>query len=141
MEGRVVRRLVGQFPELALLSLTPLATGATDNVVHRLGDRLVLRLPRHGRAEAQIEKDVRWLPEFEAHLSVRVPHIVAVGEPDEAFPYRWTVQRWIDGRDAVAVAPVDWIPAARFLARVLDIWRQAVEARSGRTHRCGCTGT
>ncbi|MEW1960166.1 aminoglycoside phosphotransferase family protein [Kineococcus sp. NPDC059986] len=93
---------------------------APDAVVLRHRQRRVppRRRPR-GTAEQQIEREVRWLPVFRESLSTTVPEVVAVGQPAEGFPHRWTVQRWIDGQDAVPTADADWVGVARSLAAVV----------------------
>jgi aminoglycoside phosphotransferase (APT) family kinase protein len=42
-------------------------------------------------------KEQRWLPHVAPHLPLRVPAPVAVGEPDEVFPYPWAVVEWLPG--------------------------------------------
>jgi aminoglycoside phosphotransferase (APT) family kinase protein len=131
VDTALAQRLVStQFPEHAHLKVTPLASSATDNVVYRLGEKLVARLPRSSAAERQIEKDVRWLPAMQRQLSTQVPSILGVGMPDASFPYKWTIQQWIDGVDATPKATADWTQTARSLARVVTELRQ-IDATSG----------
>src|SRR4051794_12617672 len=101
VDAELVRRLlVTQMRELAQLPLTIVEPWGTDNAVWRLGDELVVRLPRIGWATRQVDRDARWLPVLAPHLPVAVPEPVAVGEPGEGYPYRWAVHRWIDGEGA-----------------------------------------
>ena len=47
IDEALVRRLINaQFPELANLSLTTLAASGSSNRLFRLGDELLVRLPR-----------------------------------------------------------------------------------------------
>jgi aminoglycoside phosphotransferase (APT) family kinase protein len=104
-------------PELARLSLTLVEPWGTDNAVWRLGDELVVRLPRIDGAQGQVDKEATLLPLIAPHLSVAVPVPVAVGEPAFGYPYRWGVHRWIEGQPAEAMSdPIDF---ARDLARVV----------------------
>lgn len=56
-----------------------------------------VRLPRQPGGSATIVKEARWLPLVGASLPVRVPAVVAVGEPGFGYSERWSVVRWIDG--------------------------------------------
>jgi len=96
----LVHRLVAQqFPQWAGLPVTALALGGTDHALFRLGDGLVARMPRIGWAAGQAESDSRWLPVLAPHLPLAVPVPVAVGEPDEDFPWRWAVVPWLRGEN------------------------------------------
>jgi aminoglycoside phosphotransferase (APT) family kinase protein len=68
-----------------------------DNEVFRLGDDLAVRLPRRAAAAALIEHEQRWLPVLAPQLPVPVPVPVAVGQPDAAYPWRWSIVPWFDG--------------------------------------------
>ena len=79
----------------------------TDNGIWRLGDDLVVRLPRIGRAEGQVIQEAMWLPRLRPALfPIAVPVPVAIGEPAEGYPYRWAVHRWIPG-DAAGPDTID----------------------------------
>jgi aminoglycoside phosphotransferase (APT) family kinase protein len=46
-DAALVRRLLaGQFPQWAALPIAPVASAGTDNALYRLGDDMVVRLPR-----------------------------------------------------------------------------------------------
>ncbi len=92
------RRLVaGQFPEYAGLPLRELKATGSTNRLFRLGDNLLLRLPRQPGGGAGIDKEWRYLPEMGRRLPVAIPGIVAVGQPAEEFPERWSIVRWLEG--------------------------------------------
>ncbi len=128
IELGLVRALVdGAFPEFASLDLRPLAASGSSNALFRLGDDLVVRLPRQPGGSASIEKEARWLSLIERHLSVAVPTVVAVGEPALGYPERWSVTRWIVG-DLPALATSERQPPgghalARDLAKVVNALR------------------
>jgi len=92
----LVRALVdATLPDLAALPLRPLEARGSSNALFRLGDDLLVRLPRQPGGSATIEKEARWLPQLARHLPVAVPEIVAVGPPQLGYPERWSVVRWI----------------------------------------------
>jgi len=99
-EPLVRRLLVTQLPELGELPLAKVEPWGTDNAVWRLGDDLVVRLPRIHWAGGQADLEARWLPHLAAYLPVTVPETIALGEPDDGYPWRWSVQRWLPGQGA-----------------------------------------
>ncbi|GAA4601426.1 aminoglycoside phosphotransferase (APT) family kinase protein [Actinoplanes octamycinicus] len=116
----LVRALVDrQFPEWAGLPLRRVEPAGSDHVIHRLGDELAVRLPRHEGAIGQAAKELAWLPRLAPHLPIAVPEPVAVGEPDLGYPWRWAVARWLDGRVATVEAFGDSVPTAVRLAEFL----------------------
>ncbi|WIE54525.1 aminoglycoside phosphotransferase family protein [Curtobacterium sp. MCBD17_003] len=102
-EALVRRLLLDQHPDLAGLPLRPLAEG-WDNVVLRLGDELLVRVPRREAAAHLVEHEQRWLPGIAARVRhvVAVPEPVRIGRPSAVFPWSWTVTRWVAGRPAGA---------------------------------------
>ena len=60
----LVRKLVdNEFAEYSALPLTRLDASGSTNVLFRLGDDLLVRLPRQPGGSVAIEKEHRWLPE------------------------------------------------------------------------------
>lgn len=101
VDETLVRRLLArQMPHLAELPLRTVEPWGTDHAIWRLGPELVLRFPRIHWAVAQTELEATWLPRLAPHLPVAVPQPVAIGEPDEGYPYRWAVHRWLPGTGA-----------------------------------------
>jgi aminoglycoside phosphotransferase (APT) family kinase protein len=101
-----VRRLVAaQLPRWKDLPVTPLTEAGTDHLLFRLGDELVARMPKIAWASEQAASDARWLPRLAPHLPLTVPAPVALGEPDDAYPFRWSVAPWLPG--AAVADPLD----------------------------------
>ncbi|MGC4109946.1 MAG: aminoglycoside phosphotransferase family protein [Nocardioides sp.] len=98
VDEELVSRLLGTLsPAYAGLPLRRFdATGST-NALFRLGDELLVRVPRQPGGTATIEKEQRWLPMVAQHLPVAVPEVVAVGEPAFGYPERWSVVRYLTG--------------------------------------------
>ncbi|MBI4882826.1 MAG: phosphotransferase [Actinobacteria bacterium] len=117
-DALVRRLLTAQMPHLAQLPITVVAPWGTDNGIWRLGDDLVVRLPRVGWAEQQVTLEATWLPQLGPALPVAVPVPVAVGAPAYGYPFRWAVHRWIPGEGA---APDTIDDPARFALDLADV--------------------
>lgn len=114
----LVRRLVDeQFPQWAGLPLRLVDPAGSDHVIHRLGDELAVRLPRHEGAIGQAVKELEWLPRLAPHLPLAVPVPVAVGRPGLGYPWHWAVARWMDGD--TATSDLDSAETAKTLAGFL----------------------
>lgn len=116
----LVRSLLAeQAPRGAGLTLTPAGAG-TDNTMYRLGEDLLVRLPRTaGHAQALL-KEQRWLPRLAPHLtSCRIPEVVHAGTPAAVFPLPWSVHRWIDGAETGPGTVGDWAAFGTDLAAVV----------------------
>jgi len=129
----LVRSLVDdQFPDWSGLPICAVASAGTENAIFRLGDAMVLRLPRLSRGEAQILTDHTCLPQL-AGLPLLVPAPIALGRPGSAYPYRWAVHRWIDGEQASATTLPDRRRMAgdlgRFVRRLAELDADVPHAR------------
>lgn len=142
IDDDVVRRLLAdQLPGLAGRPVRRIASTGTDNAVFRVGDDLVLRLPRIGGAEQQVAREAAWLPLLAPHLPVEVPVPVAVGEPGHGYPFPWLVSPWIDGTDLLAASSdgvrLDEVAVAGELARFLLALRSIDPAGAPRPGKRG----
>jgi aminoglycoside phosphotransferase (APT) family kinase protein len=94
----LVRTLLGTLsPAYAGLPLRRFPSTGSTNALFRLGDELLVRVPRQPGGTETIEKEQRWLPYVARALPVAVPEIVAVGEPAAGYPEKWSVVRFVDG--------------------------------------------
>lgn len=97
----LVRRLLGrQFPQWASLSVTPVPSYGTDHDIYRLGRDLGVRLPRIAGADDQAAKEAEWLPRLRPLLPLALPAPVALGTPDDGYPFAWAVHEWLPGENA-----------------------------------------
>lgn len=95
----VARLLAGQFPHWAHLPIQPVASAGTDNALYRLGDDMVVRLPRIHWAVENLNKEYQWLPRLAPLLPVAIPLPLARGAPAEGYPWHWSIYRWLDGEN------------------------------------------
>jgi aminoglycoside phosphotransferase (APT) family kinase protein len=106
VDVELVRALVGRaMPGYADAPVRRLASSGSTNWLFRLGDELLVRLPRQPGGSAGIAKEARWLPVLAQQLPVAVPDVVAVFEPERDYPERWSVVRWIEGEHPEVVDP------------------------------------
>jgi aminoglycoside phosphotransferase (APT) family kinase protein len=102
----LVRGLVDRaLPQYADLPVQPLGSSGSTNALFRLGEDLLVRLPRQPGGSSTIAKEARWLPLLAPSLPVAVPEVVAVVEPDGGYPERWSVVRWLVGEHPDVVDP------------------------------------
>jgi aminoglycoside phosphotransferase (APT) family kinase protein len=119
VDESVVRSLLReQRPQWAALPVSPAGAG-TDNTMYRLGDDLLLRLPRTPDNARAVRKEQTWLPRLAPHLGCRIPEPVHDGRPGPAFPLAWSVYRWIDGAEAGPRSVTDWPAFGADLAAVV----------------------
>lgn len=94
----LVRPLVDRaFPEYVDDSLSQLSDSGSSNALFRLGDDKLVRLPRQPGGGATIAKEASWLPYVASRVTVEVPAVVGVGEPDLGYPERWSITTWLPG--------------------------------------------
>ena len=113
-EATVSRLLANQFPEWRRLSVRRVESIGTVNALFRVGDSLVARLPRIPRF--QDEGTECWLRALAGRLPLEIPQHVALGAEDESYPWKWSVQKWIDGDSWGDGFVVDPLAAAGDLA-------------------------
>jgi aminoglycoside phosphotransferase (APT) family kinase protein len=118
----VHRLLAKQFPSWANLSIKRVISAGTDNALYRLGNEMVVRLPRIGWAVDAIEKECEWLPKLAPFLPFSIPAPLCKGVPTEDYPWPWSVYRWLEGNNPI----VGQIPDPVLLTNDLVAFIQAL---------------
>lgn len=127
-----VRRLVAsQFPQWSDRPVRALTEAGTDHRLFLLGSEttpLVARMPKIAWATGQAASDARWLPRLAPHLPLALPVPLAVGRPDDGYPFPWSVTPWLPGRsvgDPLAGADLGFpaLDGARTLGRFVRTLR------------------
>lgn len=143
----LARRLVdGQFPQWAALSLRRLPPVGTDNQLFRLGEDLVVRLPRIPGPAGSPILEMQWLSVIAGLVPLEVPAPVALGEPAHGYPFAWTVVPWLTGTTITGrhlgdtADNVDWELLAVDLAGFLVALR-SVDATGGPLKADGARGS
>jgi aminoglycoside phosphotransferase (APT) family kinase protein len=126
-DGSLVRRLLAaQFPQWADLPVELVDSAGTSNAMYRLGEDMVVRLPRMKGAADDVEREHHWLPRLAPALPVAVPVPLGIGRPGGGYPWPWSVYRWLDGEcpRVGGAADEDGVPArdlAEFVAALRRI--------------------
>jgi len=79
-----------QHSDLAGLPLVDAGHG-WDNSLYRLGDDLLVRLPRRRASADLIEQECRWLPELAPRLPMATPVPLRIGRPGCGYPWAWSI--------------------------------------------------
>ncbi len=118
IDSTLVEQLLSeQFPDWADLPIAPVLPMGTDNALFRLGDDMVVRLPRRPQDSVVLEKERRWLPKLAPLLPLTVPVPLAEGTPSDTFPLMWSVYSWLRGVNATLERLTDPNRAANDLAQ------------------------
>lgn len=103
----LVRTLLrDQHDDLAELSLQ-LMDASWDNVMFRLGDSYVVRMPRRSLAVPLLLNEQTWLPKLAAQLPLPIPSPLRLGRPGHSYPWCWSILPWLPGSPADECPPHD----------------------------------
>ncbi|NSM56784.1 aminoglycoside phosphotransferase family protein [Wolbachia endosymbiont of Atemnus politus] len=127
----LVRNLVDtQFPQFRGLHIRQVAFSGWDNRTFHLGEHMLVRMPSAEKYAMQVEKEQKWLPRLAPLLPLSIPVPLAMGEPGEGYPWRWSVYRWIDGDTAASAHIADLCDFATSLAQFF-IALQSIDTTDG----------
>jgi aminoglycoside phosphotransferase (APT) family kinase protein len=125
-----------QFPAWADEPLHRIADSGTDSAIYRLGEAMGIRLPRIHWAEAQIDREGRWLKTLAGGLPVPIPVPLATGRPGHGYPFPWLVYPWLEGVSLDQVVLNSWNDFALDVARfVLALEQQPTADGPAPRHR------
>jgi aminoglycoside phosphotransferase (APT) family kinase protein len=111
-----------QFRHWAHLPLEPVSQCGWHNRCFLLGSDMVVRLPKERADEAQLQRELAWLPYLRPRLAFDIPEPLDVGEPTPAYPCTWAIYRWLPGVTAAAT-PLNTVHFAADLAAFLNALR------------------
>jgi len=89
-----------QFPKWKDLPVWPVAKMGWDNKTFHLGEDMLVRLPSRAEYAVQVEKEHKWLGFLGPKLPFLIPEVIAMGEPSENYPWKWSIYRYIEGEPA-----------------------------------------
>jgi aminoglycoside phosphotransferase (APT) family kinase protein len=120
IDEALVRSLVAaQLPAWSDRQVIRVEPWGTDNAIWRLGDDLVVRLPRVSWATSQVQHEALWLPRLAPHLPIAIPMPVAIGQAGFGYPFPWSVHKWLPGTGASVAQMLDPVGFALDLAAVI----------------------
>lgn len=126
----LVRTLVDtQFPQYADLPLRRHSSTGSTNALFRLGDHLLVRLPRQPGNGAAIDQERRWAGVFGPRLPVSVPEILAIGSPGPGYGEQWSIVGWIPGDHPPACSP-DEAPSPQRARLAVDLSQVIIDLRA-----------
>jgi aminoglycoside phosphotransferase (APT) family kinase protein len=132
IDERLVRSLLAdQHADLAGLPLVETDSG-WDNNLWRLGENLVIRLPRRAVAAPLLVNEQRWLPELAPALPLPIPAPVRLGQPSGNYPWSWSIVPWFEGCPGDRTPTMEPHDTAKRLAQFLRALHR--QAPSGAPH-------
>ncbi|MEV6166493.1 aminoglycoside phosphotransferase family protein [Streptomyces sp. NPDC052052] len=136
IDPSLVRRLIAaQFPQWTGLPVAPVVSVGTSNAMYRLGEDMVVRLPRTEGAAGDVEKEHRWLPRLAPLLPVAVPVPLGKGVPAAGYPWHWSVFRWLEGGNPAVGRITEPGPLAADLAEFVGALRGIAPADGPPSYR------
>jgi aminoglycoside phosphotransferase (APT) family kinase protein len=115
----VARLLAAQFPQWADLPIKPVPSDGTQHALYRLGEDMVVRLPRIEDADGQARKEFQWLPLLAPRLPLAIPAPLVMGNPADGYPWHWSIYRWFEGDTATTGRIANTHQAAADLGRFI----------------------
>jgi aminoglycoside phosphotransferase (APT) family kinase protein len=98
VDADLARRLLGQFPDLAVGSLRHVAEG-WDNTVWLVDDRWAFRFPRRAIAIPGVEREIAVLPLLAPRLPLPIPAPRFVGKPTAEYPWPFFGSVYLPGKE------------------------------------------
>lgn len=129
-EALAHRLIAAQFPQWRGLPIQPIAVSGWDNRAFHLGNNMLIRMPSAAEYAANVEKEQKWLPKLAHFLPLPIPEPLAMGEPSETYPWKWSIYRWIEGDTAASASITDLNDFATSLAQFL-IALQRIDTTGG----------
>ncbi|MBA2650004.1 MAG: aminoglycoside phosphotransferase family protein [Legionella sp.] len=119
-----------QFPQWSRLTIQAVKNCGWDNRTFHLGPDMLIRMPSTGEYAGQAEKEQAWLPKLAPHLPLSIPAPIAMGKPEDMYPWKWSINRWLPGETAAVGTIEDLCDFARSLAEFLKAL-QSIDSRGG----------
>jgi aminoglycoside phosphotransferase (APT) family kinase protein len=116
----VCQLVTTQFPQWKDLPIQPVALSGWDNRTFHLGEDMLVRMPSAADYALQVEKEHKWLPKLAPYLPLPIPVPLAMGEPADGYPWKWSIYRWLEGNTAASAPIADMCEFATDLAQFLS---------------------
>ncbi len=123
-ENLVQHLLEEQFPKWTNLPIRRVPSSGTENALYRLGDEMIVRLPRRPGATKPIDKEQKWLPKLAPLFPIAIPIPLGKGKPTKEFPYPWSIYKWLKGENPIVDHLNDPSSLAKDVAKFINILHQ-----------------
>ena len=125
IDEQLVRSLIKtQCPQWSELSLQKIASSGTDNALFRLGQDLVVRLPRLIGADSNVNKEYLWLPQLASFLNIPISVPLFKGHATDFYPSTWMISQWNSGSNPIFEVENEYGELAKDLAQFLNQFHQ-----------------
>lgn len=95
MNKQIVLKLINeQLPQFNHLCIKKIKKVNNHNKFHlgqNSNEHMIIRMPSHEKYATQVEKEYFWLPFLAKNLSIKVPEIISLLNPNALYPYKWIV--------------------------------------------------
>jgi aminoglycoside phosphotransferase (APT) family kinase protein len=91
---------------------------------------MLIRMPSAAEYALQVEKEQYWLPKLAPFLPLPIPMPLAVGEPMDGYPWKWSIYSWLEGETAASGHIADLCEFAVGLAKFLKTF-QSIDSTDG----------
>ncbi len=136
IDADVVRHLLAsQNNHLSSEKLEYVGSSGTSNIIFRVGQKHLIRLPRCPRDETSLLKETKWLPTLSPQLSLGTPRLVMKGQPTDAFPLAWAIYTWLDGENFDPRLVGDGVDSGNTLANFVSELRSINPSEGPRSDR------
>ena len=119
-EQLVSELIAQQFPQFAGLTISRLDPDGWDNISFRLGETMLVKVPRDPVYAGQPKREREALNALSDKLPLAIPRSIALGAPSELCPNHWSILEWIEG-ETVAYSSTKARSLPEDLARFLRV--------------------
>ncbi len=123
-ESLVLRLISDQFPQFNGLPIEKVLSAGTNNALYRLGNDMLVRMPRIPGATAQVDREHTWLPRIAPLLPLAIPLPIVKRIPSGSYPWHWSIYRWLEGENATIENITDPHHAAKELSQFIASLQQ-----------------
>ena len=104
----LARKLIAeQFPEHASLPIVDVEKQGLDNRTYRLGEHMLIRMPRAAEYAEKVAIEQELLPHLAKRLSLSIPAPIKMGKPSTDYPYPFSIYKWLSGKSINLLTLID----------------------------------
>ena len=104
----LARKLIAeQFPEHASLPIVDVEKQGLDNRTYRLGEHMLIRMPRAAEYAEKVAIEQELLPQLAKRLSLSIPAPIKMGKPSTDYPYPFSIYKWLSGKSINLLTLID----------------------------------